>query len=499
MKRITIILSKCFQTIWGKVKAESRDWRLRSLHSPVPSLFPILLLLLLILQPFPTAAGSTIYQGNPGNYLTLLAQLQPGDTLLLDAGTYTDGLPLYNLNGSVNAPIVIAGPTTGGTAVFLADPCICYNTIEIQDSSYIEIRNLELDGQQLSGVDAVKAGGNPFTNWAHHITLENLTIHDHDNGQQTVAISTKIPVWDWVIRANIIDGAGTGLYLGDSTGDAPFINGLIEHNLVMNTLGYNMQIKQQNPRPTLPGIPTSGKTIIRHNVFSKANNTALGGDARPNLLVGHWPLTGAGSNDLYEIYGNFFYENESLERLFQGEGNVALYNNLFVSTTSDALSFQAHNDQPRTINVFNNTIVAAGTGINISGIDTNFTQRVIGNAIFAGTPFNVAAEVETAGNITDLTANATNYLTNPFALPGSGLDLFPLPGQLTGSPLNTVPFQTFTEWTQDFNYNPHDGTHRGAYAGSGTNPGWLPQLSRKPMGTPPILDQHIYLPQVSNP
>ncbi len=34
-------------------------------------------------------------------------------------------------------------------------------------------------------------------------------------------------------------------------------------------------------------MPTADrKTIIRHNVFSKANNAATGGNARPNLLVG---------------------------------------------------------------------------------------------------------------------------------------------------------------------------------------------------------------------
>lgn len=467
-------------------------------RAPSTTLFLSLFLLLLPQRPFVTSAGGTIYQGNPNNYLTLLAQLQPGDTLSLEAGTYSDGLPLYNMNGTINAPIVIMGPAEGEAAVFLANPCICYNTVEIQDSSYIEIRNLELDGQQLAGVDAVKAGGNPFTNWAHHITLENLTIHDHNNGQQTVGISTKITAWDWVIRDNIIDGVGTGLYLGDSTGDAPFINGLIEHNLIMNTLGYNMQIKHQNTRPSLPGMPTSGKTIIRHNVFSKADNSTMGSDARPNLLVGHWPLNGAGSTDVYEIYGNFFYENESFERLFQGEGHVALYDNLFISSNGDAVSFQAHNGQPRDINVFNNTIVAAATGIRISGIDTNYAHHVVGNAIFAATPLNVAVEVHTADNITDLMTNASTYLTNPFALPGNGLDLYPLSDQLIGIPLNTAPFQTFTDWAQDFNQNPHDGTYRGAYAGSGTNPGWLPQLSRKPRGAPPVLDQQIYLPYIRN-
>ena len=81
--------------------------------------------------------------------------------------------------------------------------------------------------------------------YAHHITLENLLIRGHGNNQQTVGISTKCPAWNWVIRGNTIIGAGTGMYLGDSDGSAPFVAGVIERNLIVDTIGYNLQIKHQ--------------------------------------------------------------------------------------------------------------------------------------------------------------------------------------------------------------------------------------------------------------
>ncbi len=237
----------------------------------------------------------TIYNGNPGNYLSFLGSLGPGDTLQLAAGIYTSGLSINDLNGTAANPIVIIGPASGSPAVFEAQSCC--NTVSIRDSSYIEIRNLELDGLGKPDIDAVKAEGD--AQWAHHITLENLYIHDHDDNQQTVGISTKCPAWDWVIRNNIINSAGTGMYLGNSDGSAHFVNGLIEGNLIVDTTGYNLQIKHQTgTRPTGLGMPASGTTIIRHNVFSKANNGATGGNARPNLLVGHWPLSDAGANDV---------------------------------------------------------------------------------------------------------------------------------------------------------------------------------------------------------
>jgi hypothetical protein len=64
--------------------------------------------------------------------------------------------------------------------------------------------------------------------------------------------------------------------------DAPFIAGLIEHNLIVDTLGYNLQIKHQQPRSILSEMPEGRSATIIHNVFSKANgrSKAL---PRPNV------------------------------------------------------------------------------------------------------------------------------------------------------------------------------------------------------------------------
>jgi hypothetical protein len=434
----------------------------------------------------PAPASATTYDGNPSNYLALLAGLQAGDTLVLAPGTYTGGLTFSNRHGQPGSPIVVRGPESGAAAVFQARPCC--NTVSITDSSHLEIRNLELDGMNLAGVDAVKAEGpNGDANFAHHVTIENLYIHGHDADQQTVGISTKCPAWDWVIRRNVIASAGTGIYLGNSDGSAPFVNGLLEGNLVVDTIGYNAQIKHQNDRPALPGMPAAGVTIVRHNVFSKAQNASFGDEARPNLLVGHWPLTGPGSTDFYLVYGNFFWANPTGEALFQGEGNVALYDNLFVNNTGPAVAVQAHEDQPREIRIFNNTVVASSTGIRVSGAAAGYQQKVIGNAVFAATPIDAADQ---AGNVTGTQAQASAFLVSPGGNPAatpSTLDLYPLAGTLTGPPLDTSSFDTFLDWNRDFAGLPQNGLFRGAYGGEGTNPGWRPKLERKPLGGTPAL------------
>lgn len=364
-------------------------------------------------------AGARIISANPADYHALIQTLKPGDRLQLAAGDYRNGLPVHQLTGLPNRPIVIAGPAAPAHAVFHARSGA--NTVSIVDSSYVEIRDLVLDGGDLP-VDGVRAEGH--AHFAHHITLTNLLIQGHGNNQQTVGISTKCPAWGWVIRDNVILGAGTGMYLGNSDGGDAFVGGVIEYNYIADTLGYNLQIKHQTGRASVPGMPaTARQTIIRHNVFSKAHNASSGPLARPNVLVGHWPLAGNGADDRYLIYANFFYNNPT-EALFQGEGNIALYNNIFVNPAGDAVHIQPHRDIPKHIVIAYNTIVASGDGVRLlrrpdmPAPDMTFTH----NLIFAGRP---VAGLTDAGNLAQDYASATLYLRHPDAMPPA-LEVTPL-------------------------------------------------------------------------
>jgi len=143
----------------------------------------------------------------------------------------------------------------------------------------------------------------------------------------------------WIIRGNVISGAGTGIYLGDSDGHKPFIGGLIEYNIITNSIGYNLQIKHQKEQLAVQEEwpPERKNTIIRHNVFSKAQGGSEDTMARPNVLIGHLPPSGAGANNIYLIYSNLFFDNPN-EALFQGEGNIAIYNNIFLNQVDQELS-----------------------------------------------------------------------------------------------------------------------------------------------------------------
>jgi hypothetical protein len=404
-----------------------------------------------------SGASAETYHAGPSDYLALLKNLRPGDTLALAPGDYLAGLPVHDLVGQAGRPIGIAGPRKGPPARFVARQG--GHTVSVANSAWVEIRNLELEGNGLP-VAAVRAEGN--SNWAHHITLDHLTIRGHGAGQQTVGIASFCPAWGWVIRNSTIIGAGTGIYLGQSDGTAPFVAGLIERNLIVDSIGYNLQIKHQQPRPRIEGMPEGNSvTIIRHNVFAKSSNSSTGEDARPNLLVGHWPTSGPGAEDTYAIYGNFFYGNPT-EALFQGEGNVAFYANVLVNTHGDAIHVQPHNDVPRRIEVFHNTVLAAGDGIRVTGGHPDHVQRVVANAVFARAPI---AGGEQRANSTGSYAEAADYLANPDAPPGE-LDLAPKPGKLVIPPAALKPAAGLPGSNRDFDGQVYRGPIAGAYANS---------------------------------
>jgi hypothetical protein len=433
--------------------------------------------ILLVLAVSSPAVEAGVINADPSNYRTLLGTLTPGDTLMLAPGTYPL-LPLIRLNGTPQAWITIQGPTTGAPAVISVDPANpgCCNLIQLDSVSYVAIKNLRVDSALVVAIDGVNSRGG-----THDILVENCTFVGQGSDQGTIAISTKGIAWNWVIRGNTIIEAGTGLYLGSSQGDLQFIGGLIEGNLVMDTIGYNMEIKWQLPYALPAGLdPEPHKTIIRNNVFIKTKPQSawppdFSAGPRPNVLVGGFPTSGPGSADLYEIYGNFFYENKDGESLFQGSGRVALHDNIFVGGSFRAMSLVNHDLPIRLAYVYNNTIYGHVAGIVVSGSQLE-DSLVTGNLILADQGLSAPMQKD---NLVDTVANAVNYVNQPSLVLGS-MDFYPGPGRVKGPSLDMTRFTSQTHYNLDFNGTAKGAFEfRGAYAGEGTNPGWTLRAEKK--------------------
>ena len=416
---------------------------------------------------FSSSAWADVIDADPSNYRTLLQQLEPGDTLALAPGTYTR-LTLQSLAGTAEAPIVIAGPTEGEPSIIVGESG--FNTVQLYGCSHVIVRNLVVDVQGLA-VDAINAKDSI----SHDITIEhNLLRGFPADNQQIVGINTKSTAYNWVIRGNVVLEPGTGLYLGNSNGAAPFVSGIIEHNLVLNPLGYGMQIKHQNDYTPVDGMPSgpSGPsvTLIRHNVFIKDDRASPSGN-RPNLLVSGFPDSGAGSEDRYEIYGNLLFSNPR-ESLLQASGRMSIHDNVFAGAGGDqsAINITPHEGKNVQIaHVYNNTILGGARGIRL-GANATQSAAAVGNLIFADTPISGSFSDE-RDNVVDSIENAGRYVADP-TLELGALDLYPLPNAVDGDPIDLTAFADDVDHDRDYNGVSKGGfTFRGAYAGAGVNPG----------------------------
>lgn len=424
--------------------------------------------------------GSTInaaeIPAGPENYRQLLRKLKPGDTLSLTAGKYPR-LPIAELRGTADSWITITGPASGPPAVIIGAPEA--NTIEIANSSYVSIENLRIDSLSIPGAFGISAQGRE-KNLTHHIRIDGNTFVGQNSGQQTDAISTKTPTWGWIIRYNRILGAGCGIYLGDSDGTQPFVDGIVENNLIADTIGYNMEIKDQVALPPVPGMPLGPTTtIIRNNVFIKNDQPSPDGD-RPNLLVSAFPTSGPGSLNMYDIYGNFFFHNHH-EALFQASGRLSLHDNIFVDgpLSYPAVVLRSQNYPLRVANVYNNTVYTSGKGIYF-GTRAIDGDAVIGNLVFASIPVS-GSIMNQAGNIVDSLQNASRYVKSPSFDLGS-MDFSPLAGKCQGEPIDLSRFQGDHEFAMDFDGRSKTEVKgavvfRGAYAAEAGAPDW--PLGRK--------------------
>jgi hypothetical protein len=169
-------------------------------------------LLLFVLTLLLSAHGfcATI-PADPSNYISKIAQLQPGDTLQLAPGVYQQRLNIVGVKGTQNAWITIAGPPPGSGEAIITTASTCCNNVQMGKNEYLILKNLTIDSAGISAIDGI----NTKEGITHDIIVEHCILKGQGNGQWTIGIGTSSGTFGAGGRATLVTtgAAGAGHYL----------------------------------------------------------------------------------------------------------------------------------------------------------------------------------------------------------------------------------------------------------------------------------------------
>ncbi len=311
--------------------------------------------------------------------------LNPGDEVVLSAGTYSDSRRLsFRSFGTAENPIIVRA--SEGVSVTITRPNASQNVMNVEGAQYVTFRGLDIVGGS-AGIRIQRQSGRQPTS----LTFEDMVIRNTASGGITANQSGT--TYDGLIfRRNEIANVGglAGLYLGcnNASGGATaceFKNGLVEENYVHDLgggVGDGIQIKDG-----------SFNNIIRDNVVV---NTGVGGSV--GILV-----YGTDGNARNIIEGNVIWN--SGDNAIQAASEATIRNNIIFSSGPgfNGIASQPHQSAiPGNLTIVNNTVFSTG-GDDV--LDINYGGPLSGpiivanNALYA-TQGGRAIRVPSSGDVT---------------------------------------------------------------------------------------------------
>jgi hypothetical protein len=396
--------------------------------------------------------------GPTDDFRTIMQGLQAGDTLILDAGTYT--LTSYfalTLTGTAAQPILIRAQTGQQPIVQYVDSS--QNIVNLVNSTFVIVDGIEFTGGS-RGI-RIQGGGN--------ITIQNCHVH----GTAANAIAAND---DGYVYANLnfihneIDhtgDTGEGFYLGCNDDACRIHDSVVANNYIHDLNGPD--ISQGDGIEIKKG---SYANIVRDNVIHDTGYPGItmydvNGNGAPNLIERN-VVWATGDNGI------------------QVTADATVRNNIVLSAASGASAFASNNIQngsAANLVVVNNTfLMPAGNGIKLNGVTG--TATIANNAIYAPNGDAIAAN----GTLTQLSviANAgqgsLNGVSGGFSATGNlTADFFS--ATLSGAPpQNLIPMGSLLPSAanvlllapDDFDGTPRHSADIGAYRAnpSGTV-GWV--------------------------
>ncbi len=394
--------------------------------------------------------------------------LNPGDTLIVHQGTYSDtGRISITVRGTAAAPVLIKG-ADGEALPLITRPASAQvqNTINIEGATQLRITGLEISS---NGGDGINLSGGPS-----FITLDELEIHDVD-----VGINFRSSMNDITVRRNHIHhtgqdgGTGEGMYVGCNDATCVVSNSLIENNWIhdtrSSTQGDGIEIKHG-----------SHSNVVRDNVI---HDTGY-----PCVLV-----YGTVGNPVNIVEGNVMWNCG--DSGIQAAAEAIIRNNIIFGGSANGFNSQSHQGAtPANLQFIHNTLIGGSPCMRLSGWSGRPGLVVANNAIYCdGDDFAIGglAGVTVAGNVV-VPATST--------LPASGYRVGQTPALdlLDSSARNVYPGAgsrlidagvAAHATSIDFNGNARAGTpDTGAYDYStAQNPGWAVVAGFKNVAAAPVL------------
>ena len=301
-----------------------------------------------------SAAGT---QGAPWRTLKASTKkLKAGATLYVMAGTFDEvdsevAWRIKNLNGSADKPVVIAAAPGARPKVVGGH----WSTITIENSSYLEVRGLEVVGS--ATVDKLPTSGIEMHD-SHHVKIVGNYIHDGGGGGVGANTSNHIDVIDNYISGmskwNPFQTSGISLFESKNIGGAPGADGYsmrIIGNVVYGS--ENIALPVDGSKTVTDGnciiVDTgdthqyTGKTYIANNVCSNNGGRGLHVFQSGNVV--------AVNNTLYHNMQTEKLKDKGAELSVVAARNVVFRNNLVIpradreATTTynvDSISFETN-------------------------------------------------------------------------------------------------------------------------------------------------------------
>jgi hypothetical protein len=418
------------------------------------------------------AAGLALWAGpvlaatvhvRPGDDFEAAARsLNPGDTLMVHAGTYPQANRVaITVKGTAAAPAVITGaPGEARPLISRVATAPVQNTLDIVGATYLTVKGLEITGQV--GGDGVNMKGGPS-----HIVLEDLVIHDVDVGINFRSSMHHITVRrNHIYRTGIGGTTGEGMYVGCHDGKCAVSDSLIERNWIHDTRrssqGDGIEIKKG-----------SHSNIVRDNVIH---------DTRYPCII----LYGTEQNPPNLVEGNVMWNCDDAG--IQVAADAVVRNNVVYATTGGGLTSRSHAGvRPANLLIVHNTIIGGDPCLRLEGWTRRPGIVLANNAIYCP---SLSFFVSDLAGVT-IGGNVVSPVSNP--LPATGYRAGRTAEQDLVDPAQRNAYPAAGSRLIDAGVAAHatavdfNGTRRtgvpdaGAYTWTGPkNPGWLAVPGFKP-------------------